>query len=168
MDWIFDHFQVVALIVIVIGSLVKRFLEAKAAERQARDEMPDEGEMFDPGEAWEPPQSQPMPSVPPPLVRMTPPPLTRESTPQHSREYEAEVILKRQHDMQERIRQIKESKATTSGGASATRARVAASQSNAKTLQPGKAGLREVLRNPKEIRRAIVMREILGPPLGLR
>lgn len=168
MDWIFDNFQIVVLIAVVIGSLVKRFLEAKAAEKQARDEMPDEGDIFDPGEDWEPMPTLPQPSVPPPLVKQTPPPLVFQSPPQHSREYEADVILKRQQDMQERIRQIKESKATTTGGASATRDRVAASQSHAKALAPGKAGIRQALRNPKEIRRAVIMREILGPPVGLR
>jgi hypothetical protein len=167
MDWIFDNFQIVVLIAVVIGSLAKRFLEAKAAEKQARDEMPDEDDVFEPGE-WMLPQAPPQPSVPPPLVRQSPPPLVFQSPPQHSREFEAEVILKRQKDMQERIRQIKESKTTTSGGAAATSARVAASQSNAKALQPGKVGIRQALRNPKEIRRAVIMREILGPPVGLR
>lgn len=167
MDWIFDHFQIVVLIAVVLASMAKRFLETKAAEREAPREMPDDNEVFEPRDDWQPVQGQPAPSVPPPLVRQVPPPL-RESPPQHSREYENEVILKRQNDMQERIRQIREAKATTTGGASATRARVAASQSNAKALQPAKANLRKALRNPKEIRRAIVMREILGPPLGLR
>jgi hypothetical protein len=171
MDWIFDNFQFVVLIAVVIGSLVKRILEAKVAGKQAGDEMPDEGDIFDPEDVWAPPQGQPMPSVPPPLVRQVPPPLMRETVPppQHSREYEMEVILKRQQDMQERLRQAKESKTTTTGGASATRARVAASQSNAtKASQPAKSSLRGALRNPKEIRRAVIMREILGPPVGLR
>ena len=168
MDWIFDNFQIVVLIAVVIASLAKRFLEAKTAEKQTRDEMPDEGDIFDSGEDWQPMSGQPQPSVPPPLVRQTPPPLVFESPPRHSREHEAEVILKRQKDMQERLRQIKESKTTTSGGAAATSARVSATQSRVKPIKPAKAGLRGALRNPKEIRRAIVMREILGPPVGLR
>ena len=168
MDWIFDHFQIVVLIAVVIGSLVKRYFEAKVAEREARDEMPDEGEIFDAGEAWQPPESPPQPSVPPPLVWQASPPPLRDVPAQHSREFEAELILKRQREMQDRIRQIKESKATTSGGASATRTRVAAEQSNAKPVVAAKAGLRQALRNPAEVRRAVVMREILGPPLGLR
>lgn len=167
MDWIFDNFQIVVLIAVVIGSLVKRILEAKTAEKEARDQM-DEGDVFEPDEEWAPPQAAPRPSVPPPLVRQSPPPLVFQSPPRHSREHETEVILKRQQDMQERLRQIKESKTTTTGGASATRARVAASQSNARALQPGKIGIRQALRNSKEIRRAIIMREILGPPVGLR
>lgn len=168
MDWLFDHFQLVVLVGLALASWLKHRMDAKTAEREERGEMPDAEDVFGPGEGWGPTPAPPLPSVPPPLVRQVPPPLVRDSTPQYSRESEAEVILKRQLDMQERIRQIKASKATTSGGASATRARVAASQSHAKAAQPGKSGLRGVLRNPKEIRRAIVMREILGPPVGLR
>lgn len=166
MDWIFDHFQIVVLIAVVIGSLVKRFLEAKAAEKEARERM-DEGDIFDPGEDWEPQQPEQRPFVPPPLVRTTPPPLVLETPHPHSREHEADVILKRQQDMQERIRLIKESKANTTGGAAATNARVSAAQSRAKPIKAAKASLRGDLRNPKELRRAIVMREILGPPVGL-
>lgn len=170
MDWILDHFQFVALIAVVIGSLAKRFLEAKASERQAGDETPDDGDIFGPGEDWEPPQANPQPSVPPPIVRQSAPPAMRQATPPPLRveESEASAALKRQQDMQDRLRQIKETKATITGGAAATSARVSAAQSRAKPCQPAKAGLRGVLRNRKEIRRAIVMREILGPPLGLR
>lgn len=165
MDWIFDHLQIVIVLGFVLASLAKRILDSKTAERESPGEMMDEDDVFGPDQGW----PQPKPAVPPPLVRyVPPPPLVRESPPQHSREYETEIVLKRQQDMQERLRQIKESKATTTGGASATRARVAASQSNAKAVQPAKASLRTALRNPKEVRRAIVMREILGPPLGLR
>ena len=165
MDWIFDHLQIVIVIGFVLASLAKRLLDAKTAERESPDETMDDDDVFGPGRDW----SQPMPSVPPPLVRpVTPPPLVREFQPQHTREHENEIVLKRQQDLQDRLRQIKETKANTTGGASATRARVAASQTNAKTLQPAKASLREALRNPKEVRKAIVMREILGPPLSLR
>jgi hypothetical protein len=173
MDWIFDHLNVVIVLGFVIASLAKHLLDAKTAERETPDEMSDEEEVFGPDQGW--PQAKP--AVPPPLVRHAPPPpppplppspIVRAGPPQHSREYENDVILKRQQDMQDRIRQIKESKANTTGGASATRARVAASQSNAKTVQPAKASLGASLRNPREIRRAVVMREILGPPLGLR
>jgi hypothetical protein len=166
MDWIFDNFQIVALIGIAFASWLKHRFDTKMAERE--DQRTNEPEDFDPADQWEPEQNQPLPSVPPPLVRQMPPPLIREAPAQHSREYEADVILKRQNDMQERIRQIKESKAKTTGGAAVTRARVAAVQSNVGPLQVQKTGLRRSLRNPPEIRKAIVMREILGPPLGLR
>ena len=170
MEWIFDNFQVVALIAIVIGSLAKRFLEAKAEERQARERMDDQddGEVFDP-EEWQVPE-QPAPSVPPPLYRQVPPPLVRQAAP-HAlpvEQHEIEAVLQRQLEMQERLRQIRETKVVTTGGAAATSSRVSAAQSHAKPLVPVKAGLRGALRSGKEIRRAVVLREVLGPPVGLR
>lgn len=166
MDWIFDNFNIVAIIGIAFASWLKHRFDTKRAEQE--EQAPAEEEIYGPPEGWEPPASRPAPSVPPPLFRQSPPPIPREAATGHSREQEAETVLKRQQDMQDRIRQIKESKANTTGGASATRARVAASQSNAKALKPAKTGLREALRNPQDVRKAIVMREILGPPLGLR
>lgn len=168
MDWIFDNFQVLALVGIAIASWFKHRMDAKAAEREereARERMPDQEEVFIPDEEWQIPQEQAMPSVPPPLVRASPPPLPMA---QYEADREAAAVLKHQTDLQERLRQIRETKATTTGGASATRARVAASQSHAKPAAAAKTGIRTALRNPKEIRRAIVMREILGPPVGLR
>ena len=168
MDWIFDHIQIVALIGIAIASWLKSRMDAKAAEREEqrpRQEMPDEEDLFGPDEEWRIPQEQTMPSVPPPLVRTSPPPMPMAS---EEREREAAAVLKHQADLQERLRQIRETKATTTGGASATRVRVAASQTHAKPAVAAKAGLRSALRNRKETRRAIILREILGPPLGLR
>lgn len=167
MDWIFDHFQIVALIVIVIGSLVKRFLEAKAENGRPPDEPFDPTEIFGPSERRHP--DEPKPSVPPPLVRTTPPPLVRQAMPAQPLVEERDAaLLKRQQDMQERLRQIKESKANTSGGAAATNARVSAARTPAKAFLPATSGIRKSLRERKEIRRAFVLREILGPPAGLR
>ena len=80
------------------------------------------------------------------MYRQSPPPIPRETVTTHSREQEAELVLKRQQEMQERIRQIKESKANTTGGASATRARVAAAQSKAKPLAAEKTGYRFIVK----------------------
>ncbi len=167
MDWIFDNFQIVALVGIALASWIKSRMDAKAAEReerQAREEMGEGEEIFGPDEAWEePPPRQP---VPPPLHRAGPPPVP--TAAQYEAELEAAALLKHQMDLQERLRQIRETKASTSGGAAVTRARVAASQSHAAAAAPVKSGLRSALRNRSEIRRAFVLREILGPPLGLR
>ena len=167
MDWIFDHFQLVVVIALAVASWFKHRMDAKAAEREeheAREQMPDQEDVFGPDEEWRLPQEQTMPA-PPPLVRANPPPMPMA---QYEANQETAAALKHQADLQERLRQLRETKATTTGGASATRARVAASQSHAKPSAAAKIGLRSALRNPKEIRRAIVMREILGPPLGLR
>lgn len=168
MNWLLEHFQIVIVIALAFASWLKHRADVKnaeAEERRAREEMADGEEIFGPEDEWRVPQEQTIPSVPPPLARSVPPPLTMA---RQEAEREVAAALKHQTDLQERLRQIKETKATTTGGASATRVRVAASQSHAKPLVPGKARLRDSLRDPKQTRRAIVMREILGPPLGLR
>jgi hypothetical protein len=173
MDWIFDNFQIVALIAFAFASWIKHRFDAKNAEReeeQSRREL-ETGETFGPEEDWEPEnEARPTQSVPPPLMRQSPPPLMREAPAptNHMRQDEADAIMKRQQDLKDRLKLIKETKAKTSGGAAATRNRVAASQTNAKPLLAVKSGLRSAVRNPKEIRRAIVLKEILDPPMSLR
>lgn len=167
MDWIFDHFQILALIGLALASWLKHRMDQKrAAQEEGRPpaEMTDDEDVFGPGEGWPPP----LPQVPPPLVRQVPPPLAREhpSQPLETRPHAA--ILQQQLEIQERLRQIRETKVTTTGGAAATRTRVSAAQSHAKAAQPVKAGVRGMLRSRREIRRAVVLREILGPPVGLR
>ncbi len=161
MQWIFDHFQIVVIIAVIVGSLAKQFLEAKAAERRAREEQ-DEGDIFDPGEDWEPQYPQPAPSVPPPLVRTVPPPLARSASPAPLAS-ETEALLKRQQDMQDRLKQIKEAKGYTQApklsSPTAKRAKPAGTTSST---------LVGALRDRNQVRRAFVMREILGPPVGLR
>jgi len=180
MNWILDHFQIVALIALALASWMKRRMDMKRAEQEPRQppaEMADDEDVFGPGGGWQIPPRQPQPSVPPPLVRQGPPPLMSPSPSHTVADYANAAILKRQQDIQERLRLIRETKvttsggtakATTTGGAAATRTRVSAAQSHAKSVTPAKAGLRASLRKRQEIRRAIVMREILGPPLGLR
>jgi hypothetical protein len=162
MDWIFDHFQILALVGLAIASWLKKRADAKTAEREeqeARRELEEEPEeIFGPGEAWMRPRQQTAPSAPPPLVRVAPPPVPV---------FEMEGELKRQIDMQERLRLLRETKAVTTGGAAVTRARTMVSK-NPMTPSAVPVGLRGALRNHGQVRRAIVMREILGPPVGLR
>lgn len=161
MDWIFDNLQIVVLVLLGIGSMVKSIFDAKAKQAAERETE------------WQPPSEVPLdddtsyrknqPTVPQPL---TPPPLRPAG-------YDAEVAneaakaLKHQHDLAERLRQIRETKTTTSGGASATRARIAA-KGTAKPLKQTPLTVRGRLRDPAEVRQAFVMREILDPPVGLR
>lgn len=153
MEWIFDHFQIVVILAVIVGSLVKQVLDSKAAERKAKEQQ-DEGDIFDPGEDWEPEFPQPKPSVPPPLARpSTPPPVA----------FETEGALKRQQDMQERLRQIKEANAANQGTKASNK-----TSKRAKAIASVETTLRSALHNRSDIRRAIVMREILGPPVGLR
>ena len=161
MDWIFDNFQILALVGLALASWLKSRADAKAAEREeqeARRELEEPEDTFGPDEAWGAPYQQSAPPPPPPLVRSAPPPVPVVDNGGE---------LKRQLELQERLRQLRETKAVTTGGAAVTRARAKnakpAAAASAKTVS-----LRTALANRGQVSRAIVMREILGPPLGLR
>jgi hypothetical protein len=162
MDWIFDNFQILALVGLAFASWLKSRADARAAEREAQEarrEYENPEEIFGPDEEWRRPyEEEAAPPVPPPLVRTVPPPILA---------FETEAELKRQMEMQEKLLQIRETKAITTGGAAATRART--KDATATKIAPAvPVGLRGALRHQGQVRRAIVMREILGPPLGLR
>lgn len=168
MDWLFDNPKALILIAFVAFSLLKRFLESKKATTEEEDTP-------DPFESWTQPPGRQAPSVPPPLVKGNIPPPGRRSIPPPpplpSREPDIASLLKRQQDMMDRlqhakdIKVTKDSKATITGGAVATQGRVSGSGKSTATTG---SGLRARLRNCGEIRKAIIMREILDRPIGLR
>lgn len=169
MDWIFEHFQIVILIALALASVVKRRIDMKTAEREGRQaggEEAGDGEVFGPGEGW------PQPPAHAPLVRQSPPPITRPPLPPTLPldPYQDSAMLKRQQELQQRLRKIRATKTTTTGGAAATRSRVSAAQRHPSAEQAAAqaGGLRASLHHRPETRRAILMREILGPPVGLR
>ncbi len=183
MDWIFDHPQIILLIILGVGSMLKSAVEARA-EKAAERDFTEERENRVPIDQ-DTSYRKVMPSVPPPIQRADrPPPLPAGRTPSpkkrrkvkpastappsFSAAEEAAGILKHQRDLAERLRQIRETKATTTGGAAATRARVAAKDTKQPTQSLGPISLRKRLTNPAEVRRAFVMREILDRPVGLR
>lgn len=167
MDWIFDNFQILAIVGLALASWLKSRADAKAAEREerrAREEMAESlGEEFPvPPQPSRESQQVPRSFGPPPLVvkQRTPPPIS-------SAALEVEAELKRQMQIQDRLRELRESKAVTTGGAGATRTRTATQQTGY-TASAVTIGLSGVLRKRSEIRRAVILREIIGPPLGLR
>lgn len=162
MDWLFENFQIVALVLIAFAGWIKSRMEAKNEEQELPQEPEDEREVFGPDEQWE--QS---PSVPPPMEWSQPPPIPSAAAALEAAR-EADAVLKHQQDLAERLRQIRETKATTSGGAAATRARVAASKVGGKAVVPASVSLRRRLHDKGELRRAFVMKEILAPPLSQR
>lgn len=189
MDWILDHFQIVALIALAFGSWVKRRIDVGRAEQEERaspyETSTDDDGPFEPETFW--PQVT-MPTEPPPLVRVNPPPLDWENSPIVVR---ASPVLSVKSEpppiklgstfftaktievnplpvMGHRPQAVVSGKATTTGGAAATRTRVAASQTHIPSGQARQSGLHASLRHRKAVRHAMVMREILGPPLGLR
>lgn len=172
MQWLFDHFQFVAVIVIVLASLAKHLkgvAQTEEDERQAREEMADDEEVIRPGHERPIPQPPVLRKVTPRIVIKGSSPFVRTGTaPAGVGPSDEALILQQQQDIQERLRQIRDTKATTTGGAAATRTRVSAAQRHPKAVAVAKTGLHASLHSHKQIRRAIVMREILGPPVGLR
>lgn len=167
MDWIFDNVQIVALLALALASWIKSQMDAQAAQREeqrAREEMAGRGEVdgydSDPIEPWD---EMPMPPEVPP-----PPPLFTVSLPTVSSvAIDTDTELTRQMEMQERLREFREKRVVTTGGAAATRKLTASKQTG--YAAPGvRNGLREIVRKRGEVRRALVLREILGPPLALR
>ncbi|MGL5019393.1 MAG: hypothetical protein ACRDBP_14760 [Luteolibacter sp.] len=158
MNWIFDNFQIVVLVLLGVGSLVKSVLEAKAKAAREREGTYNQEEVFTPDEGYGEPKWPTILSVPPPL---------RQAGYDMEVASEAAKALKHQQDLAERLRQIRETKATTTGGAAATRARVAA-KGVAKPATQVPPSIRARLQDSAEVRRAFVMREILDTPVGLR
>ena len=158
MDWIFDHFQIVLIVALAFASWVKSRRDAKQAEREAREagELPDEEEIFGPYETWQP---EPMTNQPPPVPSQS----ARNAFP--AQEPLPDHELERQNALREKLRQIREAKTITTGNAAATRERA-----NAKGKAPVvvTASLRGMLRNRSELRKAVITREVLGTPVGLR
>jgi len=173
MDWIFEHLNIVVVIILVIGSFLKTRFDSARQETEERDDFPDFGESDTPDESYRR-MAPPLPSVPPPLVRASEPPPLPTTTYSSPGAFtiaadEAAKILKHQRELAENMRQLRATKANTSGGAAITRAQLAASQAGAVPIVATvPLSYRSRLRNPAEIRRAIVMREILGRPVGLR
>lgn len=168
MKWIFDNPQVVIIAIFVIGSLVKNVLQSRGQGNGEYD-APEEDERprvpIDQDKSYRKVQRQP---TPPPLARhgSSPPPLPSGAAAEAMAE-EAAAQLKHQQDLAERLRQIRATKAETTGGAAATRARVAA-KGAPKPVMESPSSIRSRLRSRSEVRRAFVMREILDPPVGLR
>lgn len=165
MDWILDNFQFVIIVGVALASWLKSRADAKRAEQEeleAPDEMVGEEEGYIPEEEWQLPPAIPVPSAPPPLRTEPAAPPPRLDTS------EVEAILKRQQEIQERLQAINDTRATTTGGAAETRARITAADNPEAAMIIGNTSLRSSLRDPKQTRRAIVLREILGSPVGLR
>ncbi|MEI8036867.1 MAG: hypothetical protein WCJ14_00620 [Verrucomicrobiota bacterium] len=172
MKWLFEHFQIVVLIGFALVSLAKRrkdLAQAGEEERRAREEMAEDAEVL--GTDRHPP-----PALPPPVARHLPQLVVKKAAAPLARAGQAAPvvaaadarILKQQQELMARLQQIRDTKATTTGGAAATRSRVSAAQRHPKAAPVATSGLRASLHSRKDIRRAVVLREILGPPVGLR
>lgn len=165
MTWIYENLQIVAIVLIGVASAVKSMFD-NAAQKKAEREIYEDTEPEVPLDQDTSYRKPIPPSFPPPLVIATPPPLRMTGYEADAAE-EAAKALKHQQDLAARLRQIRETKATTTGGATATRARVAG-KGVVKAVPQEALTLRQRLASPAEVRRAFVLREILDTPVGLR
>jgi hypothetical protein len=164
MDWIFENFQIFILIALGVGSVIKSLLESKAKQKKEAEEEYDPGEVFAPDEDYREPK---LPSVPPPLSRTIVPPPVPESGYYQELAEETAKVLKHQQDLAEHLRHLRETKANTTGGAQAVQARMSAKKSSA-AVAGTSLSIRARLLSQAEVRSAVVLREILDPPLSLR
>ena len=179
MNWIFDNFQILLIVALAFASWLKHRHDTKAAEReeqQAREEMSAPPDWSETEVEWQRPEPEYRPLVPPPLVKKAadaPPPV-----PQMTQTGTSE--LQRQEDIQQRLRQLRETRESTARQAREARqarqareARHARQAREARMTGPSEGGTRGMLRkllraDRDKVRRAIILREILGPPVGLR
>ncbi len=145
MDWIFDNIQ----ILVAIGAGIALWLNKRHEEREQQRQMEEEG----PAD-WEEEEFGPEETSPPPQIvihQRKPPPLPPTEN--------AEAV--RQREMMERLKALRAER-----NAQAATKNAPARTKTSPAMVPG--SLQSRLRDRGEIRRAIVLREILGPPVGLR
>ena len=192
MDWVTNHLQ---LIIAVAGAVAwwlnqrkaappgdegeplspqqKTFEDPELAERtrHIREEIQRKIEQRAHGYATERPKPMHREAAePPPLMRPVvvtrapePPPLSRAATARLETQHTAE-ILEQQASLIEQLRQAAEMKAAT-----LRRSEFEAGLSAHETENAvARGALRDELRDPAALRRAFILREVLGPPLALR
>jgi hypothetical protein len=154
-DFITEHFikifiGVIAVVVWIIGKIKENQTqkEEQTWEPQEEDYLPGGYQTPEP-----PPLYQPGGSAPPPLPQFMP---------------ADDSELERQRKMQDRLRAIRQKKGATAPKPVTSRSapRTKPTLISPTLVSPSK--LKERLRDRKELRRAIVMNEILNPPISLR
>ena len=190
MDWILNHMQVIIAIAGVVAYWLnqrktgqpedsvaphqeKNFEDPELAERtrRIREEIQRKIEQRARGYAQEQPtlpRDEP-PALPPilreVLLRQTEPPKPTRAATSHLEAQRMAEILEQQAALAERLKQAQEMKAAaqrrtqfeTEAGSNEEQAKVAV-----------RGALGDDLRDPAALRRAFVLREILGPPVALR
>lgn len=177
MNWLFDHFQIVAIVGIVIASWIKKRSDAQREEvetRRAIEELADEdSDWHRPPPVVPTPRHSASPSIPPTRPGRIPPPLAQRTLvtppPVQSAPALQDELLQRQIAMQEQLVEIKKEKAaaklTPPPGARETQQRTMGSTSSPVTSG---MSLKETLKRGDASRRAFILSEILGPPLSLK
>jgi|DewCreStandDraft_4_1066084.scaffolds.fasta_scaffold107002_3 hypothetical protein len=160
MDWLFDNIQILFLIGIAVASWLKsRSDQKKAGQEEDDSPLPD----------WIPEEIL-KPRRPPPLTKSGVPP-GLPGAPKPPPIFEPAVVppipideqaLARQREIQEKLAAAKAAKQAAAKLVKDNKA----AKEKASSAPP--SSLRDALRDPAQTRRAIVLREILGTPVGLR
>lgn len=188
MDWLLDHPQVLVVVAIAIAALFQKLKQARSQEAAGRSPATDPEDAERTRRIQEeirrrirerrglapaaPPapvtaENEPEFPAPPPMIEevrpivVKPPPLPvadAAATSGHAAEYERQ---------QQMLQQLRALKATRQASAAAAPAAAPPAPVGAAVAAPV-SQLPTDLRNPAGLRRAIVLREILGPPLGMR
>jgi len=188
MDFIFDNFYVIAIVVVAIVSWIKKRSEAKYDEeeqRRVREEMirglEEMSQHSSPPRPAQPPvtpkgrQVPPMPKAHGQRPPAPPLPQTHVSNPAHAVvQPEENFELIHQRDIQERFAEAKRVNQLAKDQANQFKDKRNRSSKepdyNNKVTSPttAQSGLRGILGDRKGIRRAMVLREVLGPPVALQ
>ncbi len=195
MDWIFDNFQLLFVVGAAIAAWLSARKKKQEEEQEAQrhgQELPQET-AFDTEDQVRRvqeeirrkiqqrlgiPEEEPAPRYeqepsrmprPPHEPQPVPPPLPRRAAYVPDEE---EVERQRQlqtalREVEERRRLSRERSAEVFSTAATDPEHIARSVPTAASLVP-RISLQQELRDPEALRRAIILREVLGPPLGLR
>lgn len=158
-DIIIDNLKPFVIVAIVVFALVRKILEGINANKSAPG--PSMEDIF--GPTGDPDgTNRPLRPPPPPPIRQTatPPPLQRVAVAVAG---DVNSELARQRAIEERIRKIREAKLKAQA-ASAPAHQVPVAHRQA----PISHSLNLRLHNPKELRRAFVLKEILDRPVSMR
>jgi len=160
MEWIIENANLIIVAILLLAPLFKRLFEAKLETLPPPlppREEPEEDD-FGPYENWALPDE---PTAPPPPLPL--PPVIKTALPALSVDSPDTWQIPRP------AREIGDTFRPAKGGRAATMAPTAADRAaTAATAQNAASALRNALKNRREIRRALVLREILGPPVGLK
>ena len=190
MNWVADHLQV---IIALAGGVAwwlnknreksgdaepprvdKTFDDPELAERtrRIREEIQRKIDQRAKGYATEQPTRPQEMAIPPPLVRQVQAPLPRAETARairaaasHQEAQRTAEILEQQASLMEQVRLANEMKAA-SQRRTQFETEIGDKEEAAKSVV--RSALGEDLRDPAALRRAFIMREMLGPPLALR
>ncbi len=198
MEWIFDHLQIIIAVAAAIAYWLNQRRQAQQGDAEEdRTESPVRDFNADPAEAERTRRIQeeirrkiaeragggPINVPPPPLFRTETSAPRPVAAPLPQREFTREVepppmvqppsfqataaaILERQRELEEQMRELETAR-------KAAQRRAASVAANTAVFAPAAASERNVgllsdLHGGRNLRRAIVLREVLGPPVGLR